>query len=405
MTHFIPYSKQSIDEDDIKAVSEVLRSGFITQGPKISEFEDALASYCGAGHAVVFSSGTAALHAAYFSGGLGNSDELITSPITFAATSNASLFLGAIPVFVDIEKDTGNIDAGKIEEHISDKTKMIVPIHYSGHPAYLEKIHKLAMKHDILVVEDACHALGSKYQGLRIGDGTYSGMTVFSFHPVKQITTGEGGAVLTNSREFYEKLILFRTHGITKEHFLHQPDGGWYYEMQHLGYNYRMTDIQAALGTSQLKKLNNFVEKRREIARIYGEAFHDNPYFDTPIEKDYAFSSCHLYPIRLKDGYVQKKREIFSKLKECGIGAQVHYIPVYLHPYYQEKGYSKGLCPSAEDFYKRTISIPIYPAMSDKDVRYVVEKTLSIFDNQILCVSASKAEFFVSEDIQYEGKN
>jgi UDP-4-amino-4,6-dideoxy-N-acetyl-beta-L-altrosamine transaminase len=382
-----------------------LRSDFITQGPKIPEFEDALASYCGARHAVVFSSGTAALHAAYLSGGIYSGDEIITSPITFAATSNASLFLGATPVFVDIEKDSGNIDTGKIEEHITDKTKLIVPVHYSGHPVYLEKIHELAVKHDLLVVEDACHALGSKYQGSKIGDGTYSNMTVLSFHPVKQITTGEGGAVLTNSKEFHEKLTLFRTHGITKEHFSHEPDGGWYYEMRHLGYNYRMTDIQAALGLSQLKKLDTFVERRREIAKTYDKAFHDSPYFDTPMEKDYAFSSYHIYPIRLKDGYVHKKKDLFSKLQEYGIGVQVHYIPVYLHSYYQEKGYSRGLCPVAEDFYKRAISIPVYPAMSDKEVRYVIEKILEIFEKRIFGTHVNKEDNFVSEDTRHEGKN
>lgn len=379
MTHFIPYSRQVIDEDDIKAVSEVLCSDFITQGPKIYEFEEALASYCGARYAVVFSSGTAALHAAYFSAGLESGDEIITSPITFAATSNASLFLGAIPVFVDVEEDTGNIDVYKIEEHITKKTKLIVPVHYSGHPADLQYIYEIAKKYNLFVIEDACHALGAKYKGEKIGSCKYSDMVVFSFHPVKPITTGEGGAVLTNYEEFYKRLLMFRTHGITKNGFMNKPDGDWYYEMHFLGFNYRMTDFQAALGISQLKKLDSFIEKRREVARIYDKVFHDNLYFEIPSEKDYAFSSYHLYPIRLKKRYIHKKKEIFLWLKECGIGVQVHYIPIYLHYYYQKMGYGAGLCPIAEDFYKRIISIPIHPAMSDNEKTYVIGKILEIF--------------------------
>jgi len=277
---YIPYSHQDINEEDINAVSEVLRSDFITQGPKIKEFEEALATYCGAKYAVVFSSGTAALHAAYFVCGISKEDEIITSPITFLATANAALFLGAKPIFVDVELDTGNIDPDLIERSITEKTKAIVPVDYAGHPVDLEKISNIAKSYNLLVIEDACHALGTQYRGEEIGNCKYSDMTVFSFHPVKSITTGEGGAVLTNNEEYYEKLIMFRQHGVTKNpkkflnkslsftpHTSHLTShvNHWYYEMQFLGYNYRLTDIQCALGISQLKKLDKFIERRPDV--------------------------------------------------------------------------------------------------------------------------------------------
>jgi UDP-4-amino-4,6-dideoxy-N-acetyl-beta-L-altrosamine transaminase len=372
----IPYGRQSIDDDDIKAVVEVLKSDLITQGPKIAEFERALAEYCGTAYAVIFSSGTAALHAAYFSVVTGPGDEIITSPLTFVATVNAGLYLGAKPVFVDVEKNTGNIATSKIEEKITKNTKLIVPVHYAGHPAGLKEIYEIAHRYNIFVIEDACHALGAKYEGERIGNCRYSDLTVFSFHPVKNITTGEGGAVVTNSEDFYSKLRMFRNHGITKETFLNKSEGDWYYEMHCLGYNYRMTDIQAALGISQLKKVDSFVERRRAIAGIYDNAFRGNPNFDIPIEEALVHSSYHLYPIRLKDDLTERKRLIFSKLRECGLGVQVHYIPVYFHPHYQNLGYRKGTCPVAENFYRKELSIPLYPAMTKLDIDYVIEVIL-----------------------------
>lgn len=376
---YIPYGRQWIDSDDIQTVVDVLKSDWLTQGPAIEKFENGIASYCGAKYAVVLNSGTAALHGAYFALGLGKGDEFIITPITFAATSNAGIYLGAKPVFVDIEEDTGNIDVSKIGPEINDKTRLVVPVHYAGHPVDLIKIHDIAKEKDLFVVEDACHAFGAKYRGEKIGSCKYSDMTVFSFHPLKHITTGEGGAVVTNNSEFYERLLMFRSHGITKKQLLNEPDGDWYYEMQLLGYNYRMTDIQAALGMSQLKKLDAFVEKRRKIVQAYNGSFGDNEYFETPVEKEYAFSAYHLYPLRIKDKYRGLKKDIASRLKQRGIGTQVHYKPVYQHPFYREIGYESGLCPAAEDFYGRELSIPLYPAMSNEEVQYVIEAINKVF--------------------------
>ncbi|HME41965.1 MAG TPA: aminotransferase class I/II-fold pyridoxal phosphate-dependent enzyme [Syntrophorhabdales bacterium] len=418
----IPYSRQLIEQDDIEAVTRVLRSDFLTQGPAVEAFESALTSYTGAHYAVLFASGTAALHAAHFAAGIGAGDEVLTSPITFAATSNAALYLGATPVFVDVEPDTGNMDVASLEQAITPRAKAIVPVHYAGHPVDLKAISLVAKEFGLIVIEDACHALGAEYRTIgaggrgpvaregpkdtilerldpeprtqdpkdgrsKIGSCTYSDMTVFSFHPVKQITTGEGGAVLTNRSDFYEKLRLFRTHGITKDpsKFALQDrrpqtgaggaDGDWYYEMQALGFNYRISDLHAALGISQLRKLDRFVSRRREIAERYRRAYADNPWFAIPPERSYAKSSYHLYPIRLTNGLREKRYRIFAGLKKAGVGVQVHYLPVYLHPYYQKMGYKEGLCPAAEDFYQREISIPLYPGMDDQTVDTVI-KTL-----------------------------
>lgn len=379
MNSLIPYSRHLLDEDDMAVVNAVLNSDFITQGPKIKEFEERLSAYCCAKYAVVFNSGTSALHGAYFSAGLSSGEEVITSPLTFVATANAALMLGANPVFVDVEYDTGNIDATLVESAINSRTKIIVPVHFAGHPSDMEKINYLAGKYNLKVVEDACHAIGALYKGEITGNCKYSDMTVFSFHPAKHITTAEGGAVITNNPDIYNKLLMFRTHGITKENFMGEPDGEWYYEMQFLGYNYRLTDIQAALGISQLKKIDSFIKRRREIASRYNRIFENNPFFDLPVERDYVNVSYHLYPIRLKDKYKVKKKDIFSRLLKMDLGVQVHYIPVYLQPYYRKLGYKKRQCPQAEEFYAREISIPIYPAMSDMDIEQVAEKIETVF--------------------------
>lgn len=390
MNKSIPYSRQSIDKDDIAAVVSVLESDYLTQGPAIGKFEAAVSEYTGARYCVVFSSGTAALHAAYFAAGLQEGDEIITSPITFVATSNAALYLRAMPVFSDVEQDTANLDADKIEEQITSKTKLIVPVHYAGHPADVVSFRALADKHGLTVIEDACHALGAQYRNehdgwIPIGSCTHSDMTVLSFHPVKHIATGEGGAVLTNDNEIYRKLLIFRTHGITKskDYFTGRgasQQGEWYYEMQSLGYNYRMADIQAALGYSQLTKIERFVKTRREIAAHYNKVFLGNPYFDIPVEQNHVRCSYHLYTIRLKSHLVSKRATIFARLREEGIGVQVHYIPVYLQPYYQKLGYKKNCCPLAEDFYNRAISIPIYHGMNEADRDAVVSKVLSVME-------------------------
>jgi UDP-4-amino-4,6-dideoxy-N-acetyl-beta-L-altrosamine transaminase len=382
LNRLISYGHQYIDEDDIEAVVEVLRSDFLTQGPKVREFEEVLAKYCGAKYVVVFSSGTAALHGAYFAAGIGDGDEVITSPITFLATANAALFLGARPVFVDIEGDSGNIDAELVEPAITSKTKAIVPVHFAGHPANLKKIAGIARKYNLILIEDACHALGARYLDTTIGDCRYSDMAAFSFHPVKSITTGEGGAVLTNDKEYHERLVMFRHHGITKDKsaFVNKDEGvgQWYYEMQHLGYNYRLTDIQCALGISQLKKLDRFIHKRRHIVNAYNRAFKGNPFFDLPVEKSGVESAWHLYAIRLKDAYKRVKSKIFKELHLRQLGVQVHYIPVHLQPYYQQLGYSRDLCPKAKDFYERQISIPIHQAMSDEDVECVISSLMDV---------------------------
>ena len=365
----LPYSRQLIEEDDINEVVKVLKSDFITQGPMIEKFERALSKFVGAKYCVVFSSGTAALHAAYFAAGLSHGDEFITTPNTFAATSNAGLYLGAKPIFVDIESDTGNIDPNLIEQKITSKTKLISTVDYSGHPVDINVIRDIARDHDLIFIEDAAHALGAKYKGKNIG--ALADMTIFSFHPVKIITTGEGGAVCTNREEFYEKLLMFRQHGITKDKrkFLNSSEGDWYYEMHELGYNYRITDIQCALGLSQLRKIERFLKERRKIAKKYKNDFADVELFDLPIEKKYAKSSWHIFPIKLKD--YSKKVNIFRELREKGIIVQVHYIPVYWHPYYQKLGYSKGLCPKAEEFYRRELSIPIFPGLSEEEINYI----------------------------------
>ena len=333
-----------------------------------------MAKYCGAKYAVAFNSGTSALHGAYFALGIKKGDEMITSPNTFVASSNAGLYLGTNVRFGDIELETGNIDISKIET--SENTKLITPVHYSGNPVDLKELSEID---NVKIIEDGAHALGAEYGGKKIGSLKYSEMAMFSFHPVKHITTGEGGIIVTNDEEYCERLQLFRSHGITKNNLVNESHGDWYYEMQELGFNYRITDIQCALGLSQLKKLDSFVKARRRIASIYNEIFEDNPYFDVTTEKEGRKSAYHLYPILLKDKFIKSKKEIFAKLRSNGLGVQVHYIPVYKQPYYQKLGFKMDLCPVCEEFYKKELSIPMYPTLSDDDLEFVKYTLYNVF--------------------------
>ncbi|MDE5780352.1 MAG: UDP-4-amino-4,6-dideoxy-N-acetyl-beta-L-altrosamine transaminase [Lachnospiraceae bacterium] len=367
---YIPYGKQNIDEDDINAVVEVLKSDYVTTGPKVSEFEKKVADYCGAEYAVAIANGTAALHAACMAAGIGPGDEVITTPITFVASSNCVLYCGGTPVFADIDPHTYNIDPEDIERKITPKTKAVIAVHLTGQPCDMERIHAIAKKYNLLVIEDAAHALGAEYKGHKIG--SISDMTTFSFHPVKHITTGEGGMILTNNKDLYEKLLLARTHGITKnQDVMERCDGGWYYEQQSLGYNYRITDIQCALGISQMNKLDRFVEERRKIAGIYDEAFKNCPQITVPYQMDECKNSYHLYVIQVKN-----RKEVFDKMREAGIGVIVHYIPVYTQPYYRNNGYDSVICKNAERYYESALSLPIYPGLTEDEQQYVIDKVM-----------------------------
>ncbi len=369
---YLPYGRQWLDEDDIQAVVNVLRGDYLTTGPTVTLFEEKLAEYVGARYAAAFSSGTAALHGACFAAGISRGDEVITTPLTFAASANCVLYQGGRPVFADIDPKTFNINCDSIEKLTTKKTKVIIPVDFAGQPVNLERIRDTAQKHNLIVIEDAAHALGAAYKGKKIG--SISDMTMFSFHPVKHITTGEGGVITTNHNEFYDRLIDFRTHGITRERQkLMENHGPWYYEMQYLGYNYRITDIQAALGISQLKKLDYFIKKRRLYAKMYNEAFSQIEQISIPYQSKEAESSWHLYIISLNLNKLKVgRKEIFEALQKENIGVNVHYIPVYYHPYYQRLGYKKGLCPDAESIYEKIITLPLFPLMTEQDVKDVI---------------------------------
>lgn len=371
----IQYGRQSIDEDDIQAVAEVLRGDYLTTGPYVADFEKAVCEYTGAKYGVAIANGTAALHAACFAAGIGPGDEVITTPITFAASANCVLYCGGTPVFADIKPDTYNIDPEDIRRKITDKTKAIIAVHFTGQPCEMDEIHAIAKEHNLLVIEDAAHALGADYKGAKIG--SMSDMTIFSFHPVKHITTGEGGMIMTNDEKFYERLTLFRSHGITRnEKLMTRNEGGWYYQQLDLGYNYRITDVQCALGTSQLKKLDRFVARRRELVARYNEAFASEANITCPMQQEGCNNSWHLYVIKVPD-----RKELYDKLREAGVYANVHYIPVYKHPYYQENGYADVCCEHAEELYAHMISLPLYPDLTNEEQDYVITQVKRIVNN------------------------
>jgi len=373
MPKIIPYGHQSIDKSDIQAVVQVLKSDRITQGPIIDKFENALAKFVGAKYAVCVSSGTAALHAACIASGIESGDEVIVPTLSFVATANCVLYCGAKPVLVDVYVDTLTINAEEVAKKITKKTKAIIAVDFAGHPADWDKLRKLAQKHDLILIDDAAHALGSVYKEKSIG--SIAGLTAFSFHPVKTITTGEGGAIATNSEALYGRLKKFRHHGIEKDKKNDKKYGSWYYEINNLGYNYRITDLQAALGLSQLKKIKKNIKVRRFLWNRYKEKLNNLKAIDLPIEKDNAISAWHIYPIRLNNKAKKSRREVFDFLRKANIGVQVHYIPIHFHSLYKKLfGYAKGDFPVAEKYYESALSLPLYVSLSKQDQDYVIRK-------------------------------
>jgi len=380
-----PYGRQTITKEDINAVVNVLKSSYLTQGPVVAQFEQALCRYTGAKYAIAVSSGTAGLHIACLAAGVSPGDEGITSPITFIASANCIVYCGGKVRFADIDETTGLIDPDEIEKQITKKTKVIIPVHYAGQSCDMERIHQIAKKNHICVIEDAAHAIGSEYKGTKVGSCKYSDMTVFSFHPVKTMTTGEGGAITTNSRTLYEKLLLLRTHGITKDptKFINKLNNNnpWYYEMQDLGFNYRMTDIQAALGTSQLKKLPSFIKKRNRIVRWYDGIFSQQAIYKSLLDVGTGYSCRHLYVLLIDFRLLSISRaQIMNTLARFGIFTQVHYIPIFYQPWYKENGYRHIQTPNADKFYEQCISIPLYPGLTKKDIIYISSKITKVLN-------------------------
>lgn len=379
------YGHQYIDEADVRAVSEVLVSDYLTCGPKIGELEEKLCKLTGAKYAVAVSNGTAALHLAAMAAGLEEGDELITTPITFAASANCALYCGARPVFADIDPTTYNIDPQSVRERTTEHTKAVVAVDFTGQAAELEPLLQLCHEKGIVLIEDAAHSIGTRYQGR--GVGSIADMTTFSFHPVKTVTGGEGGAVLTNDEAYYQKLLLLRAHGITREpeQMVREAEGGWYYEQIGLGMNYRLTDIQAALIVSQLDKLESFIQRRKEIVARYDEAFSKIPELYVQQEIPESDTVRHLYILRIRpERLTRNRREFFDAMAAENICCNVHYIPVYYHPYYEGLGYRRGLCPQAEKLYEEMMSLPLYYAMTDQDVEDVIHAVIKIVENSRL---------------------
>lgn len=367
MTKTYGYGRQSIDDADIQAVVDVLRGDCLTCGPAVAEFERAICEYTGAKYCVAVANATAGLHIAALAAGLDQGDEAITSPITFLSSANCIAFTGARPVFADVEGDTANIDPAEVERRVTPRTKALIPVHFAGQSCDMERIAAIARAHGLRVIEDAAHAIGSDYKGDKVGSCRFSDMTVFSFHPVKTITTGEGGAVTTNDPELYAKLRALRAHGTYKDGEMAHT---WEYEMRDLGYNYRITDIQCALGISQLRRLEAFKRRRREIVACYNERL-GLPHL---VEREFSNACFHLYPV-----LVENRRDFYFRARELGLNLQVHYIPVHTQPYYRETfGCRAGDCPRAEEYYERCISLPLYPGLTDDDVAEIVRRVRSL---------------------------
>ncbi len=379
----ISYGRQNITQEDIDLVTKTLKSDFLTQGPLVKEFEEKFADYVGAKYAVAVSNGTAALHISNLAMGVKKGDKVITTPITFVASANSVLYCDGEVDFVDIDPDTFLLDLDKLEQKLDNSPQGtyngIIPVDFAGYPVDVERLRKIADNHNLWIIEDACHAPGgyffdSQNNKQYCGNGTYSDLQIFSFHPVKHIACGEGGMVTTNNEKLYKKLLNFRTHGIQQDRSLWEENHGpWYYEMQELGFNYRLTDIQSALGISQLTKANEGIKKRQEIAKIYDNAFRNNPSIITPYRAENIFHAFHLYVIKTKN------RDVLIKhLRENNIFAQVHYIPVHLQQYYKKLGWKKGDMPMAEDYYTKALSLPIFPTLTVKEQNFVIEKTLEV---------------------------
>ncbi len=374
----LPYGRQSISEEDIQAVVDTLRSDWLTTGPKVGEFEEALAAWLGAKYAVSFSSGTAALHAAAFAAGLKPGDEAITTPLTFAATANCVLYQGATPIFADVCSDTLNLDPEAVAARVTSRTKALLPVDYAGHPADLAQMLEIGERHGLIVIEDACHALGAEYEGRRVGG--ISHMTVFSFHPVKHLTTGEGGMVTTDRGDLADTLRKFRNHGIDSDARQRQAAGQWHYDMVMLGFNYRLTDIACALGIEQLKRLEANLARRREIAGCYTAAFREMRGVTAPAVRANANPAWHLYPVRVGgEGVTLDRGEVFRALRAENIGVNVHYVPVHKHRYYRDRfGFKGGEYPVAEKAYEQLISLPMFHGMTDDDVNDVVRAVVKV---------------------------
>lgn len=377
----IPYGRQEIDSSDLKAVVEALQSDWLTQGPTIAQFEEKVAAYCGAKYAVAVSNATAALHLACLAAGLGKEDRLWTSPNTFVASANCALYCGAQVDFVDIDPRTYNLSLEQLTFKLEQAERrhrlpqILIPVHFAGQSCAMKEMHELSRRYSLTLIEDASHAIGGKYLDSPIGSCRYSDMAVFSFHPVKIITTGEGGMILTNREDLYEKLLRLRTHGITRarDQMVLEDQGPWYYEQIELGFNYRMTDFQAALGISQMKRLDQFVERRHFLARRYDHALEGLP-LATPWQDPNSYSSYHLYPIALHREKIKKtRRQIFEELREKGIGVNVHYIPVHLQPYYQALGFKTGDFPQAEQYYASALTLPLYPQLTEADQDRIIQ--------------------------------